>query len=83
VPAAKMRVPATPRAAGLASNVRHCCYGGTVHIKLTMEPGQEARAGKSMRSVSTYIQRNLISPFSARSEQIENRRFWLHWVPPP
>ena len=51
--------------------------------KLTMEPGHDARARKSMRSVSTYIQRNLISPFSfsARSEQIENRRLWLHWVP--
>jgi len=48
--------------------------------KLTMEPGHDARARKSMRSVSIYIQRNLISPFSARSEQIENRRLWLYWV---
>ena len=45
-----------------------------------MEPGHDARARKLMCSLSTYIQRNLISPFSARSEQIENRRFWLHWV---
>jgi len=49
--------------------------------KLTMEPGHDARARKSMRSVSTYRQKNLISPFSALSEQIENRRFWLHRVP--
>ena len=44
-----------------------------------MKPGHDAQARQSMRSVSTYTQRNLISPFSARSEQIENRRFWLHW----
>ena len=43
--------------------------------KLTMESGHDARAKNSMRSVSTYIQRNLISPFSARSEQIEIANF--------
>jgi len=41
-----MRVPATPRAAGLASNAQHCCYGGTGQ-KADHEAGTR-RAGKTI-----------------------------------
>jgi len=78
VPAAKMRVPATARAAGLASNVQHCCYSGT---------GQKAdhgagtrRAGKKIDAQRVDTYKGTLFHLSRLDPRIENRRFWLHWV---